>query len=216
VENITFFSIFLIGLSYGSTACMFTCMPFVSPLLLTNSKDLKSSMRVMIPFSLGRVFSYTTIAIIASYSAIFIKELIGNQELSSMILGTITILVALFIIKSSFTKSSSCCSSNSSSPTTILSYFIMGSIISFNLCLPVVTLITVSAYAPNIYDAILFGLFFGVGAVFASFIIFGFLVSLIAREFVMEFTKYKHIIERVAGGLLLIVGVFTFLGLVRL
>ncbi|MFK5977218.1 MAG: sulfite exporter TauE/SafE family protein [Sulfurovum sp.] len=216
MENITIFSLFLIGLSYGSTACMFTCMPFLSPLLLTNSNTLKESMSVMIPFSLGRVFSYITIAIIASYSSIFVKDLINDQELSQIILGTITIGVALFIIRQSFTQTKGCCSTSNSKASTTLSYFIMGSAISFNLCLPVVTLITASAYSNTIFEALLFGLFFGVGAVFASFIIFGFIVSLIAREFVMEFTKYKHIIERVAGGLLLVVGIFTFFGWIRL
>ena len=35
----TLLTLFLVGLGYGSTACMFTCMPFLSPILLTNSNN---------------------------------------------------------------------------------------------------------------------------------------------------------------------------------
>jgi cytochrome c biogenesis protein CcdA len=217
MEQITLLSLFLIGLSYGSTACMFTCMPFLSPLLLTNSNNIKESFSVMIPFSIGRITTYTMMALVASSSAVFIKNIINNPIISQIILGTATIIVSLFILKGAIKGSNSCCTSNSKqNPKNKIGYFIMGAGISLNPCVPVMTLITASAYTTSSFEAISFGLVFGLGAVVASFLVFGVIFSQMARGIVMEFTKYKKHIEVFASILLFCVGVFTLMGYINL
>jgi sulfite exporter TauE/SafE len=217
LESSALLSLFLIGLSYGSTACMFTCMPFLSPLLLTNSSTLKSAMGVMIPFSIGRVFAYILIALIASFSAFLVKDFISNPKISQIILGSATILVSLYIFKNSFSKNGGCCTSKKdNSPKTKVGYFFMGAGISLNPCVPVMTLITTSAYATSSFEAISFGLVFAIGTVGASFLIFGFIVSKMASEIMMEFAKYKTIIQRVASILLFTVGIATINGFIHL
>jgi cytochrome c biogenesis protein CcdA len=215
VENLTLLSLFLMGLSYGSSACLFSCMPFLSPILINRSENIKASMEVMIHFSLGRLFSYSIIAIIASYSSILIKELISDRVFINMILGFVTILVGVLIIKGSMSEKKSCCSTSSHQPTNRASYFMMGSMISFNLCMPVLSLITASAYASNIWSAWGMGLSFGIGAVLASFLVFGVILSMIAKEIVVEFSKYRTKIEISAGVILMVVGVATILGWVK-
>jgi len=216
VSEITLFSLFLVGLSYGATACMFTCMPFLSPLLLTNSSNIKQSFGVMIPFSLGRIFTYSFLAIIASTSSILVKELINNPKISQTILGAATILVALLILKNSLQNHKSCCTTSSKKPKTKLGYFIMGAGISFNPCVPVMTLLTASAYATNIFQALSYGVSFGMGAVLASLLVFGVIFSQMTKGFVQEFPKYKKSIEILASILLLSVGIATLNGYLRL
>lgn len=216
MENLTLLSLFLMGLSYGSSACLFSCMPFLSPILLNRSQSIKASMEVMIPFSLGRLFSYSIIAIVASYSAIFIKELIGERMVINALLGTVTILVGVMIIKGSMGIKKSCCTTSPHTNANKTSYFLMGSMISFNLCMPVISLITASAYATNIWSAWGMGLSFGVGAVLASFLLFGVILSLVAKGVIEEFAKYKSKIEVSAGAILIVVGVATILGWVKL
>ena len=80
MEGVAFLSLFLLGLSYGATACMFTCMPLLSPILLANSHSLKHAMGVVLPFSLGRVFSYILIAIFASLSVAQIRSFIDDPR----------------------------------------------------------------------------------------------------------------------------------------
>ena len=217
MEQITLLSLFLIGLSYGSTACMFTCMPFLSPLLLTNSKNYKQTFSVLIPFSIGRVFTYSALALIASASAVLVKDIINNPAISQTLLGSVTIVVALFILKNSLTNSSSCCSkTTNANPSTKTGYFLMGAGISLNPCVPVMTLITASAYASNSFEAISFGFIFGLGAIAASFLVFGVLFSQMAKGIVMEFSKYKKHIEITASLLLLLVGIATLNGYLQL
>ena len=214
MEAVTLTSLFLLGLSYGSTACMFTCMPFLSPLMITNSSSISSSMGVLIPFSLGRIFSYTSIAIASFYSSIWIKSIINNETISQMILGSTTIIIALFILFNS--SKGSCCSSNTKNVSNKLGYFVLGFGISLNPCIPVMSLISVSINAGELYQSILFGLIFGIGAVSASFLIFGIIISKMAKGIVEEFSKYKNFIEKLAGIMLLIVGISTLNGWLKL
>lgn len=214
----TLLSLFLIGLSFGATACMFTCMPFLSPLLLTNSSNLKESLGVMIPFSLGRVTSYISIALVSSWSAFLVKEIINNKSISQTILGVATIVVALFILKNTFSNKPSCCSSTQQNkkPQNKFAYFFMGAGISLNPCVPVMTLVTTSAYATNSFEAFSFGLIFGLGAISASFLVFGVILSKMAQEIMMELKKYKKHIEVFAASLLLLVGIMTLNGYISL
>jgi len=173
-------------------------------------------MGVMIPFSLGRLFSYSLIAIIASYSSILIKSFISDRVMIDTILGFVTIIVGALIIKGSMEAKKSCCSTTSHQPANKASYFMMGSMISFNLCMPVISLITASAYASNILSAWGMGLSFGVGAVLASFLLFGVILSMVAKGVVEEFAKYRSKIEISAGAILIVVGILTLLGWVKL
>lgn len=216
MQEVTLFSLFLIGLSFGSTACMFSCIPFLSPLLISNSKDYKQTFELLVPFSLGRVFTYITIALIASTSAIWIKEIINNPTISQTILGVATIVVALLIFKNSFSKKSSCCSTSTNTPKNKIGYFFMGAGISINPCVPVLTLVTASTHTTSFIEAFGFGLVFGFGAIIASFLVFGLILSKVAKEIMVEFNNYKTAIERFAAFLLFLVGTFTLNGMLAL
>ena len=212
MSEITLFSLFLIGLSYGATACMFTCMPFLSPLILTHSKDVKQSLEIMVPFSLGRVFTYSFLAIIASFSASLVKNIINNPNISQIILGSATIIVALFLLRNSLFDKKSCCQTSKKIPRSKFGYFFMGAGISFNPCAPVITLLTASAYTQSITEAFTYGFIFGIGAISASLIFFGIIFSQISKGLISEFSKYKKHIEIFAAFLLILVGIFTLNG----
>lgn len=216
MEFATFASLFLLGLSYGSTACMFTCMPFLSPLMLTNSSSIRSSFAVLTPFSVGRIVSYTSIAIVSFFSAIWVKSIINDHVISQTILGSTTIVIASLILYNSFKGSSSCCSTTSQKASTKFGYFMLGFGISLNPCVPVMSLISVSINAGSFYQAMAFGTVFGIGAVSASFLIFGIILSKMAKGIVEEFATYKNIIEKLAGFMLLLVGIATFNGWLQL
>lgn len=216
MEFATFASLFLLGLSYGSTACMFTCMPFLSPLMLTNSSSIRSSFAVLTPFSIGRIFSYTSIAIASFFSAVWIKGIINNHVISQTILGSTTIIIASLILYNSFKGTTACCSTTSQKASTKFGYFMLGFGISLNPCIPVMSLISVSINASSLYQSIAFGMVFGIGAVSASFLIFGIILSKMAKGVVEEFARFKNIIEKAAGVMLLGVGIATLNGWLQL
>jgi len=214
MESLAYTSLFLIGLSYGATACMLSCMPFLSPILLANSRSIKHAMGVVLPFSIGRVISYILMAMLASVSMLQVKNIIDNPTISQTILGSATMIIAIVMFYRSYKESASHCSSSTptTSKTSIASYFTMGLAISLNPCAPIMTLIATAANSSSISNAGFMGLSFGLGAIAASLLFYGFLISSIAREIIEQFRHYKKIIERIAALLLAMVAVSVFKG----
>jgi len=214
MESLAYTSLFLIGLSYGATACMLSCMPFLSPILLANSRSIKHAMGVVLPFSIGRVISYILMAMLASVSMLQVKNIIDNPTISQTILGSATMIIAIVMFYRSYKESASHCSSTTptTSKTTIASYFTMGLAISLNPCAPIMTLIATAANSSSINNAAFMGLSFGLGAISASLLFYGFLISSIAREIIEQFRHYKRVIERIAALLLAMVAVSVFKG----
>ncbi|MDD3443539.1 MAG: sulfite exporter TauE/SafE family protein [Sulfurimonas denitrificans] len=219
MESTAFFSIFIIGLSYGATACMFSCMPFLSPLLVSNSNSTKEALGIILPFSLGRIFSYTFIAIIAYLSSAWIKEILNDNSLFGLILGISTMGMGAYLLYKSFKPSYLCGHTTSLIKKPKLNkfgFFTIGATMSINPCAPIMALLAVAANSSNIYNTIGLGLFFGLGAVMFSILFYGFIVSKVIKGFMAQFSFYKLFIERAAALLLIIVGILVLNGILIL
>lgn len=214
---IEYLSLFLLGLSYGSTACMFACMPLLSPLLLSHSGTLRESLRVVSVFSLGRVLGYAMIALLASYGAYMIGSALRDPALTQMMLGGSIVLVGLFLFYRSF-LSRKCCALAPREPSRFGSagYFAMGFSLSLNPCAPVLSLAALAAGSAGALHAVSMGLVFGIGAVTASLFVFGVLLSSVTTELMAQLSRYKSAIERLAALLLVIFGISVINGLSHL
>ncbi|QHG90623.1 sulfite exporter TauE/SafE family protein [Sulfurimonas sp. CVO] len=219
MEYAALFSIFIIGLSYGATACMFSCMPFLTPLLVSNSSGTKQAMGIILPFSLGRIFSYTLIAVVAYLSSAWVKQLLNDNSLFGFILGFSTIGMGTFLLYKSFKPPSSCGHTTPLIKKPKLNkfgFFAIGATMSVNPCAPIMALLAVAANSSNIYNTIGLGLFFGLGAVLFSILFYGFIVSKVIKGFMIQFSSYRLLIERAAALLLMIVGVLVLNGVLIL
>lgn len=215
METTIFFSIFIIGLSYGATACMFSCMPFLSPILLSNSNNTKEALGVILPFSLGRIFSYILISIAAYLSSVFVKEILDDNYIFSIILGSTTITMGLYLLYKSFKPKNSCAHSSSlvkKPKLNRIGFFTIGATMSINPCAPIMALLAVAANSSSIYNSIGLGVFFGIGAVMFSIIFYGFIVSKMIKGLMVQFSSYKHIVEKIAALLLITVGTLVLNG----
>ena len=214
MESLAYTSLFLIGLSYGATACLLSCMPFLSPILLANSRSVSHAMAVVLPFSIGRVVSYILMATLASVSMLQIKSIIDNPAIAQVILGSATMIIAVVMFYRTYSDnhSSGCSSHETKSATSIAGYFTMGLAISLNPCAPIMTLIAAAANSSSMSNAAFMGLSFGLGAIGATLLFYGFLISSVAREIVSQFGKHKKNIERFAAILLALVAVSVFNG----
>lgn len=210
MEIVAFFSIFLVGLSYGASACLLSCMPFLSPIILANSSK-SESMRVMIPFSFGRITTYMMIALVSFLSAAMVKSLLAEEIALERVFGSFVIAIAFFMLVQSF-RAKSCCTTKSMNPTKGWGFFGLGMLISLNPCLPVVSLISVSSTVDAPIYALLFGLFFGLGATLMQFLLFGFLLPHVAQEIKRELVTHKQKIEIFAAAILMLTGFLVFGG----
>ena len=193
---------------------MLSCMPFLSPILLANSRSVSHAMAVVLPFSIGRVVSYMLMAMLASVSMLQVKSIINNPAISQVILGSATMIIAIVMFYRTFNDKDSHCSSTkpAKSKTSIAGFFTMGLAISLNPCAPIMTLIAAAANSSSINNAAFMGLSFGLGAIGATLLFYGFFISSVARELISQFGHHKKSIERLAALLLAIVAVSVFNG----
>lgn len=209
------------GIAYGSTACMFSCAPMLMPLLIRNSSTLSRSMRVVGIFSMGRIFSYTLISILASVASFSVKEVLNNPEITQPLMGLIMVFSAVYLIYQQFfpatvhkcgvkyyTKRRDRLSTSS--------YFVMGAMLSLSLCAPLLSLVAVSAASSSILRASLYGLMFGLGTVLVSLILYGFIFATIAKGLLIQFNRQKRWIELIASFLLLFAGIMVISGRLKL
>lgn len=214
MEIATLLSLFLIGLSYGSSACLLTCMPVLSPLLLGSAAQERSFVPVLLPFSLGRLGSYMAMAVAAFVSAAWLKTALQESNASQYILGSATVAMAVYILF--FSAKKGCAASKMHHIGGSSGYFMMGAGLSLSACAPVMTLIGVSMHATSALYALLMGAAFGLGAVGAMLIVYGVLLTPIAKETVMRFRTHHKVIEKSAGMVLLLVGCAVLLGWMHL
>ncbi len=220
MEGMTLISLFVVGLSYGSTACMLTCMPFLTPLLVTNAKSVRASMAVILPFSLGRIFTYSVIAVLALGGAGFVKAMLDDNALFQGILGTITLAMGLFMLYRALYNRPKSCSANPALSNrrtqSLLGLFGIGALVSVNPCAPVLTLVALSANSASLPEAAAMGIAFGLGAVAVPFLFYGFFLSNVVRGLLAEFKSYTKGIEITAALLLTAVGALIINGQIRL
>ena len=215
MEPFALLSLFIVALSYGATACMLTCMPLLSPILLANSATRQQSLRVLLPISIGRICGYITLSLIAYLGATEVRSLISDTALMGYLLGSVTLILAgrlWFSLKAS----SSCCTAIPHSSQTQVPLFITGALLSMSLCAPVITMMTLSAAAHSWLWAIAYGAVFGLGATLLWFLFFSVILTKLLKESLEHLLGYRNALQHTAPLLLAGVGIALFAGWIHL
>ena len=192
---------------------MFSCMPFLSPLLLANATTTRTALHSVSLFSLGRVFGYTTVAFAASFAGLGIKAALKEPGFAQGLLAAATVGVGLWMLYRTF-RPRQCCSGASSRFERFgrTGYFAMGTFITLTPCAPLASLITLAAGSGTAAEALAYGLCFGIGAAGASWLLFGLFLSPVAKEATQRLSHYRPLIERLAAALLIALGISLFNG----
>ncbi len=214
MEAMTLLSLFLVALSYGATACMLTCMPLLSPILLANSATRQQSLNVLLPISLGRISGYITLSLTAYLGATMLKSIISDTVLMGYLLGSVTLILSGRLWFS--LKTSSCCSSAHQTPQGHFALFITGMLLSMSLCAPVITMMTLSATSHSLGWAIAYGAVFGLGATLLWFLFFSIVLTQILKESLAHLSRYRNFLQHAAPALLAGVGIAIFNGWIHL
>lgn len=215
MEAMTLLSLFLVALSYGATACMLSCMPLLSPILLANTATRRQSLKVLLPISAGRLSGYIALSLIAYLGASMLKTLISDKVLMGEALGTVTLILAGRIWYSLKTAPS-CCSSRRATAQGNVALFFTGMLLSMSLCAPVITMMTLSATTSSPFWALLYGLVFGLGATLLWFLFFSVVLTAILKESLTHLSRYRNILQHAAPLFLAGVGIAIFNGWIHL
>lgn len=214
METMTLLSLFLVALSYGATACMLTCMPLLSPILLANSATRSQSLKVLLPVSLGRISGYIILSLVAFEGATLLKTIITDKTLVGYLLGSLTLILAGRLWFS--LNTSSCCTAHSKTPKGRIPLFATGVLLSMSLCAPVITMMTLSATTSSLGLAILYGAVFGLGATLLWFLFFSVVLTAVLKESLNHLSRYRVFLQHAAPILLAGVGIAIFKGWIHL
>jgi thiol:disulfide interchange protein DsbD len=71
-------TVFALGLVFGMGPCTITCLPFLGPVFLAKSGGIAQSWKIILPFSMGRLASYTTLGILSGMAGALFKHQLGG------------------------------------------------------------------------------------------------------------------------------------------
>lgn len=209
----TLFSLFIVALSYGATSCMFSCMPLISPIMLATETTRKQSLKILLPISAGRISGYVLLSMSAYAGAIYIKEIISDKTLMNEIMGIVILFLAFRLW---YAQKQSCCSTAPQVPQNRLALYLSGTLLSFSICAPVLSLMAVSATAISPLWAFMYGIAFGIGATLLWLLFFSVVLTSVLKESLIHLNQYKETIQKAATLFLSLIGISVFYGWISL
>lgn len=216
MESMSLVTLFIVALSYGATACMLSCMPLISPILLSNSATRQASLRLLLPITAGRITGYTLLSVIAFVGSTLIQSLIKDKVLMGYLLGSLTLFLALRLWNRLRTASACCSTSAQPRSQGKIALFATGVLLSMSLCAPVATMMALSAATSSLGWAILYGLIFGLGATLLWFFFFSIVMTAVLKESLHHLTAYRRALETMAPFALAGVGIAIFNGWIHI
>jgi len=240
--TLSFSAALLMGLAFGAGPCNITCLPFLGPVFLRESSGSGADWRTIVPFSLGRLSSYSMLGAVAGSFGYAATAWIEDGP-AAQILGVATIIIGVLMMRRK-AGAKSCHSSHAKRahngvaseaiiqpsiqpsiesreqqqkqrPLFSISLFGMGAGMALNPCVPLATVLTVSAAMATPTDGLMLGLAFGLGAVAIPTLLFGIAVAHFGAQIREHLTHWSGKLEKVAGGMLILLGSLTLLGFVQ-
>jgi cytochrome c biogenesis protein CcdA len=217
VETLPLSYVFVLGIVFGIGPCTLTCLPYLGPIFLSQSGGVKASWKIVVPFSLGRLISYSSLGLVAGYLGQTLRSSLKTPVIG-WILGAATICVGLYILWTTLNKhniKSSCGSHaglNSHSRLSKVmpsSLFFMGMGMALTPCSPLSTVLLVSATSASALTGFSLGFSFGVGAVMVPALIFGLGMAYFGQRIREILAKSRKKLELVSGSILIVMGVGT-------
>ena len=215
-EPYSLVTVFVLGLVFGMGPCTITCMPFLGPVFLAKTGGLNQSWKIIVPFSLGRLSSYTTLGIFSALAGASIQKMI-NMAIVAGLLGSATIAVGTLILWRSYYRKSGCGSHGKratlqDNPLLPSGLFFMGVGMAATPCLPLSTVMLTAATTGSGISGLLLGISFGVGAVIVPALAFGVGMAYFGQRLRHIMHDWHTHLERSSAMLLIVIGANTILG----
>lgn len=223
-----FGAVLLTGLLFGAGPCNITCLPYLGPVFLAQEGGLRHSLATVVPFSLGRLAGYATLGAVAGYAG---QAATGwlEQGPASWLLGTAAVVLGVSLIRRAG-RGVACAASQGPSgevqvavdslrPATTrslpLGLFGLGLGMAFNPCVPLGSVLAVSAAAADPLLGLGLGLAFGLGAVAIPTLLFGVVVAQFGAQVRQHLLQWRQTLERAAGSMMIMMGMLTAVGWIQ-
>jgi cytochrome c biogenesis protein CcdA len=233
--NISLPAALLAGLAFGAGPCNITCLPYLGPVFM-RGEGVKKSWRILLPFTLGRLIGYSSLGMLAGMAGQALGNLL-QSSLAGWLLGVAAMLVGLKLMRSP--SAAAACSRphathgtentiafvnrntvgrdavNNKPADMPVALFTMGAGMALNPCIPLTAILTAAAATGSAGLGLGLGLSFGLGAVLIPSLVFGLLMAHFGSELKQQLGRWSRQLEKISGGLLVMLGLATALGWVQ-
>lgn len=157
-HEVTFFSIWLLGVSMGLTACTVTCLPFMSSWVLGRGGPQALVWRDAGLFISGRIAAYSMLGGLAGGAGLWLGQMLKSGAGHALI-GGASIAAGLWLLRARPHVPCGVARAAGGSPP-----FMLGFALSLTPCAPLASLLALCAAAGSIGHGLSNGLAFGLGA----------------------------------------------------
>lgn len=208
-------TVFVIGLVFGLGPCTVTCLPFLGPVFLAKEGGLSQSWKIILPFSLGRLSSYSTLGALSAFAGASLQSLTDSPWVA-WAWGGATMAVGLLILWQSRQRRLGCqshvCKPLQDHPLLPSGLFFMGVGMAATPCAPLATVMVTAAASGHVVSGLQLGLSFGVGAVLVPALVYGIGMAYFGQRIRQILWQWRTGLERGSAVLLLLMGAGTIWG----
>lgn len=202
---------FIIGLSFGAGACMFTCIPTLGVMLLSQDIDAKEISKQTWRFNAGRMGAYSTLTSVSGFVGASLVGLL-NVSHANLIFAAMLLFSAVLLWRKG--KVAGCSSGQKKRLRAGL--FGMGFAMGLRPCAPLAGVMAASAATGSLPYGLLLGLSFGAGAIIVPQLVFGVGLGRAGSEIRSQFVGRQQQLARVGASVLGCVGIGVGMGWVSL
>jgi sulfite exporter TauE/SafE len=172
----------LLGLVFGMGSCTIACLPFLGPVFIASEGGVRRSWQVMLPFSLGRLASYASLATLAGFTGQFLGNGVAGEELR-WVMGAAALLVGLALLlrrptgsrcvhkgETPLLRDARTQSARAMMPGGL---FLLGAGMALSPCAPLGSVIFSAAVGASAWHGLWLGLGFGLGAIVIPTLFYG-------------------------------------------
>jgi uncharacterized protein len=174
----------LLGLAFGMSSCTIACLPFLGPIFIASEGGIRRSWRIMLPFSLGRLTSYSVLSTAAGFTGQLLGNSAASQELRWLLGMAALILGVAMLLRR---PGQNICSKKpnnevqlrpdlrSESAKALMpgGLFLLGAGMALSPCAPLGSVIFSAAVGASAWNGLWLGLGFGLGAIVIPTIFYG-------------------------------------------
>ncbi len=227
---VTFPMALALGLVFGMGACTIACLPYLGPVFLASDGGIRHSWRILMPFSVGRLIGYASLATLAGVVGHYLEGTITDETQVRAVVGCATILIGIALwlrgpsVAACNTKGQStvatipldqlgATATHNNAPRALLpgGLFLLGIGMTLTPCAPLGAVLFTAAAAASPWHGLLLGLGFGIGAILIPSLIYGIGAAYLGSRLREQLKHRQLTITRLSAGLLILSGIGNLL-----
>lgn len=176
-ETLSFFSVWLLGVSMGLTACTVTCLPFMGTWVLGHGGSNREALFDTGIFVLGRITAYSLLGGLAGAFGVWLTHALSSG-VGNAFIGASSIGAGFWLLRPARRKAACGAAQRGESTPP----FLLGFSLSLTPCAPLASLLAVCALSGGTLSGVGYGLSFGLGAALTPLLVIMPLLGLFGRN----------------------------------